>query len=66
MLYEEFLRVGNSVFEAFDHVRSWAEGGLPADPVNGERASAAEPPPDNDRSMQQFMGMLSGVGGMPG
>jgi hypothetical protein len=63
MLYEEFQRAGQSVFEAFDQVRSWAEGpGPPGTPVKREPAAA----PDNDRSMAEFMSKLSGVGGMPG
>jgi hypothetical protein len=62
MLYEEFQRVGQSAFEAFDQVRSWAEGSG-AVPKARE---AAEAPPDNDRSMTELMAKLSGVGGMPG
>lgn len=66
MLYEEFLRVGNSVFEAFEGVRTWAASESPA-VVSGNGTSAApEPRPDNDRSMQEFMGQLAGLGGMPG
>lgn len=70
MLYEEFLRVGNSVFEAFEGVRTWAAGeGTTAAVANGNGAAtttAAEPMPDNDRSMQSFMTELTRIGGMPG
>lgn len=65
MLYEEFQRVGNSVFEAFDQVRSWAEGAGETVAVQTKRETA-EPMPDNDRSMTEFMSKLTGVGGMPG
>jgi hypothetical protein len=62
MLYEEFQRVGQSAFEAFDQVRGWAEGSG----VVPKTRETKKPPPDNDRSMAEFMAKLSGVGGMPG
>jgi hypothetical protein len=74
LLFEEFQRVGLGAFEAFDRVREWAAGtvgglglldGAPAEqpeqPV--ERVPSAA---ENQRSMQEFMSRLAGVGGMPG
>jgi hypothetical protein len=71
LLFEEFQRVGLGAFEAFDRVREWAAGtvgglGLlddaPAEQPVERVPSAAE----NQRSMQEFMSRLAGVGGMPG
>lgn len=68
MLYEEFQRIGDDVFQAFERVRDWAAG-APAVTDDSTAASAAAesaPKPDNDRSMAEFMSRLAGVGGMPG
>lgn len=69
MLYEEFQRVGHSVFEAFDQVRSFAANGSASVAAGNGAASpsaASEPTPDNEKSMAAFMGMIGRVGGMPG
>ena len=71
MLFEEFQRVGLDAFAAFDRVREWAAGtavglGLVADAPVEKPAARVPSAAENQRSMQEFMSRLAGVGGMPG
>lgn len=71
LLFEEFQRVGLGAFEAFDRVREWAAGtvaglGIVAAPVAEKPAERVPSAAENQRSMQEFMSRLAGVGGMPG
>lgn len=69
MLFEEFQRVGQDVFEAFETTKRWAARTLATDEAPQAKPAVVEHVPsatENARSMQTFMGMLSGTGGMPG